>query len=164
MNQNQHDGKYERLVAGLVQGGKHFLVTILGLMVVMNTLAIALRALFGMSFMWIAPVTLIMFSWLTFLGAAVLFYEKEYIVVDFFVQHFTAPIKRLLAVAINLVMMVFIGVLMYETVSVIIMQTHKMEIVPLPTFIISFPILIGGVTILMVLISQTRKIWKWADS
>ena len=132
-----------------------FAVIILGIMGLINTIGIFLRVFLGISFIWVNPLTLLLFSWLTFIGAAIIFYHKEYIVVDYFVDHFLSRLKRPLAYIVNFGVIIFLIFIAYEMPGLIKTQTHKMEILPVSTYMLSLPILIGITTILLVFIYRT---------
>ena len=140
-----------------------FAITILGLMAVVNSIAIYFRAFFKISFIWINPFTLVLFSWLTFIGAAVIFYEKEYIVVDYFVNRFFGRYKRPLALFVNFGVMVFLIFIIYEMPGLIKTQAHKLEILPFPTYILSLPILMGIITIFLVFLYRTWDIMSMRE-
>ena len=48
-----------------------------------NVLNIASRAVFNYSFVWVFPLTLFLFIWMTFFGAFVIYRQKKEITVDF---------------------------------------------------------------------------------
>ena len=132
-----------------------FTIVILGIMALLNTVAIFLRAAFRISLVWINPLTLVLFSWLTFIGAAIIFYHKEYIVVEYFVNHFFSRARKFLALSVNIMVISFLIFVIYEMPGLIKTQTYKLEILPLPAYVLSLPILIGIGTVLLLFVYQT---------
>lgn len=132
-----------------------FAITILAVLTGVNTIAIFSRAFLKTSFIWIHPFTLMLFSWLTFIGAAVIFYHKEYIVVDYFVNRFLSRHRRPLELIVNFAVMIFLIFIMYEMPGLIKTQTHKMEILNTPTYVLSLPILAGVSTIFLIFVHRT---------
>ena len=146
--------KLGRFNSGLVKIQSIAVMVILGVMGFINTLEIFLRVFFGFSMMWIAPLTLVLFSWLTFIGATVVFYHKEYIVVDYFADNFFPKAKRFLEIFVSFSVIGFLLFIIYEMPGLIKTQSHEMEVVHLPTYFLSLPILISAVSILLFFIFQ----------
>ena len=132
-------------------------MTILGVMGIINTLEIFLRTLFGFSMLWTAPLTLFLFSWLTFIGAAVVFYHKDYIVVDYFVDTLFPTAKRPLEIFVNFSIIGFLLFIIYEMPGLFKTQAYEMEVIHLPSYFLSLPILITAISILLFFIF---RIWS----
>ena len=154
MNDHPLRNKLGRFNSRLVKIESIASITILGVMGFINTLEIFLRVCFGSSLMWIAPLTLVLFSWLTFIGASVVFYHKDYIVVDFFVDKFFPKAKRTLEIFVNFSIIGFLLFIIYEMPGLIKTQAHELEVVHLPTYFLSLPILICTISILLFFILQ----------
>jgi TRAP-type C4-dicarboxylate transport system permease small subunit len=76
---------------------------------------------------------------------------------DYFVDHFLSRIKRPLALAVDLGVMVFLVFILYEMPGLILGETYKMEILNIPTYILSLPMLIGIATILLLYIHRIHN-------
>jgi len=146
-----------KLIVILIRIETVLAVGILAIMGITSTMEIIARTFFATSFLWVNPLNLVLFSWLTFIGAAVIFYHKEYIIMDYFVDHFLSRIKRPLALAVDLGVMVFLVFILYEMPGLILGETYKMEILNIPTYILSLPMLIGIATILLLYIHRIHN-------
>lgn len=142
--------KWEIFIKALVKIETIMSLIILGTMWLIGTLEIFARIFFRHSFLWSVPAMLILFSWLTFIGAAVIFYHKEYIIVEYFVDRFFARYKRLISVVVNALVVVFIMFVVYEIFGIIKMQTYKIEIIKIPQYSLSIPLLIALLTIFLI--------------
>jgi len=149
-----------RFIEVLVRAETIFIMIILGVMGIINVLEIFFRTFFAMSLMWVQPLTLLLFSWLTFIGAAVVFYHKEYIVVDYFLNRFFSQYKRSLLLVGHFGVMLFVLFILYEMPGLLIAQKYKMEILPFPAYVLSLPVLIGLTTILLLMVHRTWDIFE----
>jgi len=152
--------KLQSAIEVIVKIETKFTILIFGIMVLMNTVTIFSRAAFHKSFIWNNPLTLVLFSWLTFLGAAIIFYHEEYIVCEYFLKRLFPHRKKAIILTVDSVVIIFLIFVILEMPGLIRMQSHKMEILPLPTYIISLPILIGMITVVLIFVSQ---IWDILD-
>lgn len=149
-----------RFIEVLVRAETIFIMMILGVMGIINVLEIFSRTFLAMSIMWVQPLTLLLFSWLTFIGAAVVFYHKEYIVVDYFLNRFLSQYKWSLLLVGHFGVMLFVLFILYEMPGLLIAQKYKMEILPFPAYVLSLPVLIGLTTILLLMVHRTWDIFE----
>lgn len=112
------------------------------------TLGMLLRAV-GRPLAWISPVTVLLFTWLTFVGAGVLFYRKEYIVVRFLVDRFPPFARACVELVINLFIVGFCLFLLYLAPKLITMQSQKALVLPFPRYVYSLPLFISSASILL---------------
>lgn len=152
--------KLGRFIEVIVRVETIFTMISLGVMGIINMMEIFLRTLFSTSLMWVEPLTLLLFSWLTFIGAAVVFYHKEYIVVNFFVDRFLSRYKKPILLVANLGVMIFALFILWEMPGLLETQRHKMEVLPFPAYALSLPTLIGLSTILLLMIHRTFGIYE----
>jgi TRAP-type C4-dicarboxylate transport system permease small subunit len=101
-------------------------------------------------------VTLLLFCWITFIGAAVVFHANEYIVVEYFINRFLPGYRRHLTIFSDILVIGFLLFIIFEMPGLIATQTHKVEILPLPTYVLSLPILICVFNILLQFI---HRLW-----
>ncbi len=102
--------------------------------VLLSTLKIVLRYLFGEAIFWLPDVVRLLFIWSVFPAAAVMYYRGEHIVVDFLVKKGKPRTQDALGVMVHLVMLVFLGILVYQ--GVVVSRLRMMQIftvLPLPT-------------------------------
>jgi TRAP-type C4-dicarboxylate transport system permease small subunit len=84
----------------------------------LSTLQIALRYFFGEALFWLPDLVRLLFIWCVFAGAAVMYHRGEHLVVDFLVKRSKPKTQDLLALGLNLVMLVFLAVMVYQGVVV----------------------------------------------
>jgi TRAP-type C4-dicarboxylate transport system permease small subunit len=149
-----------KFIEVLVRAETIFIMIILGVMGIINVLEIFFRTFFAMSLMWVLPLTLLLFSWLTFIGAAVVFYHKEYIVVDYFLNSCFSKYKGSLLLVGHFGVMLFVLFILYEMPGLLIAQKYKMEILHFPAYVLSLPVLIGLTTILLLMVHRTWDIFE----
>ena len=89
-------------MAGILFTGV-FLVTVLN---------IVLRNVAGIAWLWIPGASRLMFIWTVFLGAAVLYYHNDHLLMDYFVARVSPENKRKLDFLIHSVFLVFLVLLM----------------------------------------------------
>ena len=142
--------KLEVFIKALVKIETIMSLIILGTMFLIGTLEIFMRVFFRHSFLWSVPAMLILFCWLTFIGAAVIFYHKEYIIVEYFVDRFFARYKRFISLVVNTLVVVFVVFVVYEIFGIIKMQTYKMEVIRIPRYSLAIPLALALLTIFLI--------------
>lgn len=95
-------------LAGLVT---NILGVLIGAIVAVTLAAVWWRYVVNDPISWTEQVSRIMFVWVTFLGAAVLYREKTHITIDMFLEMIPQPFKSIMVWLIELGMLLFIVVL-----------------------------------------------------
>lgn len=154
--------KYEfKKVLDVINRIEAFLMMIfLAIMVGINVLEIVARLLLGHSFVWIYPTNLLLFSWMVFIGAAVVFYRKEYITVGYFVRLLSSNYQRYVNIIVNFAVMGFFIFLLMEAPALIEMQAQKMQVIYLPRYFQSLPLFIGSFSVLLFVFYDTLILIK----
>ena len=137
-----------------------FIMIFLAIMIGINVLEIVARVLLGHSFVWIYPTNLLLFSWMVFIGAAVVFYRKEYITVGYFVRLLSLNHQRYVNVIINFAVAGFFIFLLIEAPALIEMQAQKMQVIHLPRYFQSLPLFIGSFSVLLIVFYDTLILIK----
>ena len=79
---------------------------------VVTVLNIVLRNVAGIAWLWIPGASRLMFIWTVFLGAAVLYYHNDHLLMDYFVARISPQNRRKFDLIINGVFLVFLVLLM----------------------------------------------------
>ena len=137
-----------------------FIMSCLAIMVGINVLEIVVRVLLGHSFVWIYPTNLLLFSWMVFIGAAVVFYRKEYIIVEYFVRLLSSNYQRYVNIIVNFAVMGFFIFLLMEAPALIEMQAQKVQIIHIPRYFQSLPLFIGSFSVLLFVFYDTLILIK----
>jgi TRAP-type C4-dicarboxylate transport system permease small subunit len=103
----------DRLMKRLLQAVQLLAGTAFTALFVVTLLRILLRNVIGISWFWIDGFSRLSFIWTVFLGASSLYATDDHLVMDFFVGKMNATARKRLALAINLVFLLFVLALIY---------------------------------------------------
>jgi TRAP-type C4-dicarboxylate transport system permease small subunit len=84
----------------------------------LNLLRIVLRYTLGMAWVWEPDVSRLIFIWLVFLGAAVLYVYQGHLAVDFFVSRLSTSNREHLRLVADLLTTVFLIILVLKGIEV----------------------------------------------
>ena len=90
------------------------------LVVVLN---IALRNVFGVSWLWIPGMSRLLFIWTVFLGTTVLYERHDHLLMDFFVAKLATSARVKLEAFVNVCFLAFDFVLIYYGIKVVQLRT-----------------------------------------
>lgn len=96
-----------RLCDAVTSLAKLVLGATVGAIVVITLAAVWWRYILNAPLAWPEQVSRILFVWMTFLGAAVLYRDKLHVAIDMFVLMLPGPIQRLAVWAVDLVLLAF---------------------------------------------------------
>jgi len=85
---------------------------------VLNILRIVLRYFFGIAWLWEPDFSRLLFIWIVFIGATVLYVGKGHLAVDFFLTHMQPRTREYMHFMIDLVTAVFLAVLVVKGIEV----------------------------------------------
>ncbi len=156
----EQDSIFEKILNVIEKVETVAMVVFLAIMTGLNALGIITRVLFGRSFVWIYPLTLLLFSWLVFIGAAVVFCRKEYIIVEYFVNFLPYRWRRWINIIVNFLVMGFFVFILTKALMIVEMQAQKMQVIRLPRYTQSLPLFIGSASILLFLSYDTWMLIK----
>lgn len=105
--------KTDRLMGALLRGVQLLAGSAFAALFLVNLLRILLRNVLGVTWFWIDGFSRLCFVWAVFLGTTALYATDDHLVMDFFVGRMGAPARRRLAVAIELVFLLFVLALVY---------------------------------------------------
>jgi TRAP-type C4-dicarboxylate transport system permease small subunit len=115
-------------------------VGMMGFMTFINIVQIIFRYLFSDEFVWIFPLTMLLFIWMTFLGAFVVYRRKKVIIVSFFVDRFPKGGQNILLVITNILAMAFLIGVLGEIPKILQLQAGVMEVISLPRYVKAIPL------------------------
>lgn len=113
---------------------------ILGVMLIINAVNIAWRAVANHAFDWVFPWTVLLFIWMLFLGLYVYMRERRDVVVDVIVARLPALLRKALAVAGDLVAIVVMALIIKAAPDLIKLQLGNMEAIDMPIYVRSLPL------------------------
>jgi TRAP-type C4-dicarboxylate transport system permease small subunit len=125
------------------------------LMVVLNIVQVFFRYALNAAFVWVFPVTMLLFIWMTFLGAFVVYRRKKDIVVSFIANLVPGLGRAMLTLATNILILLFLLLILLEAPKLISHQTSIMQVVPLPRYFQAIPLFIGVAGIFLDYLIQT---------
>ena len=85
-------------------------VLMLGAMILIVFYQVIARRLLAAQPIWTGEISRFLMVWSIFLGSAIAFREKEHLCVDFFVGLFPKSIQKALAVAVDVLLLIILGI------------------------------------------------------
>lgn len=135
-------------------------VLAVGVMITINTVQIFFRYVLNMAFVWVFPVTMLLFIWMTFLGAFVVYRRKKDIVVRFLVNMIPSGGQNILLLITNILIMLLLIWILSEVTTIFQRQTSIMQIIPLPRYTQAVPLFIGVAGIFLEYLVETVELSK----
>ena len=135
-------------------------VLAMGVMTAINIIQIIFRYLFHDEFVWIFPLTMLLFIWMTFLGAYVVYRRKKVIIVRFFVDRIPVGFQNILLAITNVFTMLFLIWILGEIPKIIQLQAGAMEVISLPRYVKAIPLFICTTAILLNYLLDTVDLIK----
>ena len=118
-------------------------------MLVANMINMAVRALFDTSFVQVWPWTMLLFVWSIYLGFFVLYRRGKDVTVNFLVSRLARAARRRIQLLINLLIVAFMAVMVVGTWQYLPLQAGVLELVGLPRWVQSVPLLASSALILL---------------
>jgi TRAP-type C4-dicarboxylate transport system permease small subunit len=84
----------------------------------LNILRIALRYFFGVAWLWEPDFSRLLFIWIVFIGATVLYVGKGHLAVDYFLNRMSSQNRERTHFIIDLVTAIFLGTLVLKGIEV----------------------------------------------
>ena len=84
----------------------------------LNILKITLRYFLGWAWLWVPDFSRLVFIWMVFLGATVLYARGAHLVIDFFLNRMEEAVKRWMNLLIDAGMTVFLIVLLLRGIDI----------------------------------------------
>ena len=121
----------------------------LAVMLVANMINMAVRGVFDTSFVQVWPWTMLLFVWSIYLGFYVLYRRSRDVTVTFLVSRLAASARRRIQLLVHLLMIGFMAVMVLATWQYLPLQAGVLELVRLPRWVQSVPLLASCVLILL---------------
>ncbi len=111
---------------------------------------ILVRKGLGLPLVWAEDLTVFMFVWTTFLGAAVLYDRKEALAIDAVVNRLSPRAQKIVAVGVDLLLLVALAYLCKLTWDFVVIQKgmgHKLGgATGIPSWVLTLSVLVGFVS------------------
>jgi TRAP-type transport system small permease protein len=118
-------------------------VLCLAVMLAINMIQIFSRYLLNYAFVWVHPVTMLLFIWMTFLGAFVVYHRKKDIVVMFIVNRLPHATRKGVELVTSALVLFLLTIILAQAPALVKQQSSIMQIIPLPRYVQVIPLLIG---------------------
>ena len=116
------------------------------------------RMIVNRSVVWIPHAGLMMYVWVIFIGIGPLFYKREQIQVEYFVQLLPAKMKIIIQLLGNFLVLSFFIIILWHIPKLISLQLNIDIVLPVPRYFYTLPLIIGSITIILVEIKNILKI------
>jgi TRAP-type C4-dicarboxylate transport system permease small subunit len=130
----------EKAFSGWEKVCKVIAVLCLMVMFTTNIFNILLRALFNYSFVWVFPLTIFSFMWMTFFGAYVIYRQKKEITVDFIYNLLPETGRKWTTLISNLLIMGLMVLLLVHAPRLIYAQMSSMQVLRIPRYFQALPL------------------------
>jgi TRAP-type C4-dicarboxylate transport system permease small subunit len=127
----------------------------LGAMFLINILNIGFRALFNYSFVWVFPLTLFLFIWMTFFGAFVIYRQKREITVDFIYSLLPEIGRVWITIICNILMMALLILFLWTAPRLIRSQASLMQVLQIPRYLQAIPLFLFCIGTLLNFLKDT---------
>jgi TRAP-type C4-dicarboxylate transport system permease small subunit len=157
----------DRLLSWLVGAARWSAIGLFAVLTLTLFWSVAIRyfAVFGGSLPWVEEFARFTFIWMTFLGAVVALERAEHICIDLLVKYLRPRLQRLVAAAVDLVILAFLAVYTlqgFELVRLTADQTSPQLDLPMSLVHAVIPVT-GAVMILQMLRFGARR-WRPAPA
>ncbi len=123
---------------------KAAIALLLLVMLAINSANILSRSFLGEAYDWVFHWTMLMFVWMTCLGAYVYIRENRDVVVDIIAVRMPLPVRPALAVFADMTGLLFMYMVLSPALKLTAMQTGNMETIALPIYVTSLPLFISA--------------------
>lgn len=128
---------------------------------VVTVLNIVLRNVAGIAWLWIPGASRLMFIWTVFLGAAVLYYHNDHLLMDYFVARIAPRNKRKFDLVIHGIFLLFlVALIVYGTEIARVRMRISFETWKFPTGVAYFAAPVASGFMALFGINKLRHIWK----
>ncbi len=145
---------FRRCIDVVIEVEKHISIICLAAMLILGSIQILTRTVLGQSFVWIYPLTILLFCYMTFIGFAVVFKKKEYIIVESLTQLFPEAIQQKLELIINFFMLIIFIFILSLAPKIIEIQNITMQIIHIPRYVQAIPLFVASATIILILLYE----------
>jgi TRAP-type C4-dicarboxylate transport system permease small subunit len=148
----------EKIFSGWEWVCKVVAVLCLGVMFTTNIFNIILRALFNYSFVWIFPLTIFLFMWMTFFGAFVIYRQKREITVDFIYNRLPEAGRKWITLVSNILIMGLMVLLLWHAPRLIRAQMSPMQVLKIPRYFQAVPLFLFCIVLSLDFLYETVRL------
>ena len=148
----------EKVFSGWAKICKVIAVLCLGIMFLTNIINILLRGLFNYSFVWIFPLTIFLFMWMTFFGAYVIYRQKREITVDFIYNRLPEAGRKWITLASNILIMGLMVLLLWHAPRLIRAQMSPMQVLRIPRYFQAIPLFLFCIVLSLDFLYETVRL------
>ena len=136
----------------------------LAIMLIANMINMAVRAMFDTSFVQVWPWTMLLFVWSLYLGFYVLYRRSKDVTVNFLVLRLTPALRRGIQLLVHLLVLGIMAVMVLATWQYLPLQAGVLELVGLPRWVQSVPLLASSALILLNALVQAADLVVSGDA
>ncbi|KFB09293.1 TRAP transporter small permease [Nitratireductor basaltis] len=133
-------------------------------MLITTTLNIASRAFLGQGVVWVFPINIVLFVWMTFLGFFVVYRRNKDITVDFLLSAMPALAQRIGRILVDLAVIALLLIILREAPALIQRQVGNIEMVGLQRYWLSIPFFVSCALIALQFFSDLIHALKGHDA
>jgi len=148
----------EKIFYGWEKMCKIIAVLCLGIMFLTNIFNILLRGLFNYSFVWIFPLTIFLFMWMTFFGAYVIYRQKREITVDFIYNRLPEAGRKWITLVSNILILGLMALLLWHAPRLIRAQMSPMQVLKIPRYFQAVPLFLFCIVLSLDFLFETVKL------
>ncbi len=148
----------EKAFSGWAKICKVIAVLCLGIMFLTNIINILLRGLFNYSFVWIFPLTIFLFMWMTFFGAYVIYRQKREITVDFIYNRLPEAGRKWITLVSNILIMGLMVLLLWHAPRLIRAQMSPMQVLRIPRYFQAVPLFLFCIVLSLDFLYETVRL------
>ena len=133
-------------------------VLCLVIMFTTNILNILLRALLNYSFVWVFPLTIFLFMWMTFFGAYVIYRQKREITVDFIYNLLPETSRKVITLISNILIMGLMALILWHAPKLIHAQWGLLQVLRVPRYFQAVPLFLFCIVLFFDFLHETIKV------
>jgi TRAP-type C4-dicarboxylate transport system permease small subunit len=121
----------------------------LAIMLTVNIVNIASRAVFDKGIIWVFPWSVVLFVWMTFFGFFVLYRKRRDITIDVLIDRVGPVAQKASRLFVGFVIVVLMAVMLYHGPQIIASQVGTIEMVGLQRYVMSVPLFVSCLLIFL---------------
>jgi len=130
---------------------------------IIMTSQIFMRRVLNLPFIWAEDLTVFLFVWMTFLGAAILYHRRIILSIDSLVSTFSQRVERRLGVAVDILLFVSLFYLTKLSYDFFILQKnlgHKLGgATGMPSYMMTLAVIVGMATMFISTLVSLLNHW-----
>ena len=130
-------------------------LTILSVLTVLTFSGIIARYVFGNPIVWLYETTLVLFSWMIFLGVSIAFKYRDHIQLELIYHYLSSTTVRRLRIFVEICVMIFLLILVKDGIEVVTnTATQRYNTINLSTAWFYFPLPFCGLLSLLHMLAE----------